>query len=137
MWKQRVLPKQQWLGQLAALRRTSLWIPALSPGLQGFHADFRQADIGSPGRIRATETPGLDTSHFVTEDTLLNKINSLKSVFSYQAVWEWNQFRITAHTASGPEGFSLHGSWTAEQKEKMLHLCFQQQLLILYFTIKQ
>lgn len=43
---------------------------------------------GSPGRIRATETLGLDTSHFVTEDTLLNKINGLKSMLSYQAVWE-------------------------------------------------
>lgn len=124
MWKQRALPKRHWLGWLASLGRTSLWIPALSPGLQGFHADFRQADISSPGRIRATEIPGLDTPHFVTEDTLLNKINTLKSMFSYQAGWEWNHFSRTAHTASGPEGFSLHGSWTAEQKEKMLHLCF-------------
>lgn len=73
---------------------------------------------GSPGRIRATEALGLDTSHFVTEDTLLNKINGLKSMFSYQAGWEWNHFSRTAHTASGPEGFSLHGFWTAEQKEK-------------------
>lgn len=102
-----------------ALGRTSLWIPALGPGLQGFHADFRQgADIGIPGRIRATQILGLDTSHFVTEETLLNKINSLKSMFSYQAGWEWNHFSRTAHTASGPEGFSLHGFWTAEQKEK-------------------
>lgn len=130
---------QQWLGQLAALGRTSLWIPALGPGLQGFHADFRRgADIGSPGRIRATETLGLDTSHFVTEDTLLNKINDLKSMFSYQAGWEWNHFSRTAHTASGPEGFSFCRFWTAEQKESVASLqIFQKQLLVSYFTIKK
>lgn len=102
-----------------ALGQTSLWIPAPGPGFQGFHTDFRQAaDIGSPGRIRAIEAPGLDTSHFVTEDTLVNKINDLKSMFSYQAGWEWNHFSRTAHIASGPEGFSLLGFWTTGQKEK-------------------
>lgn len=54
----------------------------------------------------------------MTEDALLNEINGLKSMFSYQAGWEWNHCSRTAHTASGPEGFSLHGFSTAEQKEK-------------------
>ena len=50
------------LEQLVALGRTSRWVPALGPGLWGFHPDFRQeAGAGGPGMIRATEDLGLVT----------------------------------------------------------------------------
>lgn len=56
----------------------------------------------------------------MTEDILLNIINGLKSVFSYRAGWERNRFSRATRIVSEkkPEGFSSHGFWTTEQKEK-------------------
>lgn len=127
------------LGWLVARGMTSRWLPALGPDPRGFHTDAGQeAGVGSPGRIRATEALGLATWYFRTEGTLLSTINSLKSLFSYQAGWERSRFSRGTRVASGPGGFSSHGFWTTEQKENVTSLqSFQQQLLVLSFTIKQ
>lgn len=109
-----------------ALGRTSLWIP--EPRFARLHGDFEQgADIGSPGRTRATETLGLDASHFLTEDTLLKKINGLKSMLVEQHI-----------LLQGQEAFLCMDSGLLRRKKNVASLqSFQQQLLTLYFTIKQ